>query len=187
AHAQDGSFVEITFRDRGVGIAPELVGRVFEPFFTTKPAGHGTGLGLSQVYGFCARAGGTATLQSRPGEGTTVNLYLPAAPAAITDGAQIPAPELERLRGLRILLVEDNDEVATATTAVLESLECVVTRLSTADEAVDHLRARGRELDLLVSDIVMPGSINGIQLATHLRSAHPRLPVLLMSGYSESM
>ncbi|HEX6703795.1 MAG TPA: ATP-binding protein [Albitalea sp.] len=182
-----GSFACITVRDNGAGIAPELVNRVFEPFFTTKPVGQGTGLGLSQVYGFCARAGGRATLESRPGQGTAVRMFLPSAKSETDEQVQAPAPSITRLSGLRVLLVEDNDDVAAATQGVLESMGCIVSRRGNADEALQVLGGHMPDVDLMLSDIVMPGSMDGIELCSRARKLFPRLPVVLMSGYSESL
>ena len=180
-----GPHVRLTVSDEGEGIAAEHLARVFEPFFTTKPPGHGTGLGLSQVYGFCQRAGGAARIESREGEGTRVHLYFPARPQLPIDPVvQDVAPE-QKLK-LRVLLAEDNHEVASATVAVLESLGCTVHHVIDGDEARRELDSDVQRYDLLLSDIVMPGSLNGLALARHVRGAFPQLPVLLMSGYSES-
>ena len=185
---QPGRFVCISVHDGGHGIAPELIERVFEPFFTTKGPGQGTGLGLSQVQGFCARAGGTATFESRSGEGTTVRMFLPAAtseaeaaPAATARDA-VPA-----LHGVRVLLVEDNAEVAFATAALLESLGCRLQPVESADAALEALRADASRFDIVLSDVVMMGAIDGIGLAAIVRAEQPRLPILLISGYSTSL
>ena len=180
-----GSFVVIEVRDRGVGIAPGAIDHVFEPFFTTKPVGQGTGLGLSQVYGFCVSTGGTALVESRVGEGTTVRLFLPAASEPADDEREEAPEALERLDGVHVLLVEDNPEVASATQAVLESAGCRVTRAADADDARRMLRARGESVDIVLTDIVMPGPTNGVQLANEIARERPDLPVVLTSGYSE--
>ncbi len=188
-----GRFVMISMRDSGAGIEPHLLQRVFEPFFTTKPVGEGTGLGLSQVYGFCKRAGGTATIDSLRGEGTTVRMYFPvakAAPPARPDpaGHAGDAGQAQALFvGLRVLLVEDNDDVAEATRQVLLSMGCTAYRVANADAAMAHLAKQASAFDILLSDIVMPGSIDGIELASRARALHPALAVLLLSGFSESM
>lgn len=179
-----GPLVEVVVADQGQGISEELLKRVFEPFFTTKPPGHGTGLGLAQVYGFCQRAGGTAVVESRVGEGTSVRMYLPARSTGAIADQQASQGE-ERDLGLRVLLAEDNVDVAGATQAVLEILGCTVRHASTGDEAKKLIDAEAGNFDLLLSDIVMPGTLNGVALARWVRQAHPGLPVVLMSGYSE--
>jgi CheY-like chemotaxis protein len=126
-------------------------------------------------------------VESREGEGTTVHMYLKATSGATSAPADVGSTSLEHLGGLRVLLVEDNSEVAEATRAVLESLGCEVIRSPNADDAWSRLQRRPRDFDLMLSDIVMPGSMNGIELATRARSDYPTLPVVLMSGYSESM
>ena len=175
----EGAFVVIEVRDRGAGIPREAIDHVFEPFFTTKPVGHGTGLGLSQVYGFCVSTGGTALIESRPGEGTTVRMFLPAASEPAVRAGEARPATLERLDGVRVLLVEDNAEVASATLAVLESSGCRVARTADADEARRWLRVHGTDVDIVLSDIVMPGSTNGIQFAREIRHDRPELPVVL--------
>ncbi|KQV49486.1 hypothetical protein ASC95_17990 [Pelomonas sp. Root1217] len=180
-----GAIVRVTVSDGGQGIDAEHLTRVFEPFFTTKPPGHGTGLGLSQVYGFCQRAGGTARIESRVGMGTQVHLYLPARSQTAPAADVAAAPASERLE-LRVLLAEDNADVAGATVAVLEMMGCQVRHAGSGDQAKQFLEVREERYDLLLSDIVMPGDMDGLALARHVRAAFPDLPVVLMSGYSES-
>jgi signal transduction histidine kinase/CheY-like chemotaxis protein len=195
ARGLEGDFVVISVQDSGTGVAPELLERVFEPFFTTKPVGKGTGLGLAQVYGFCTRAGGTATFDSRVGEGSTVRLYFPVA-----GPEQPPAPELaprlppvaaptaaQPLPGVRVLLVEDNPELSFATASLLESMGCNVRQLENADLALDVLRSEAARFDIVLSDIVMGGTLDGIDLAARIKRDHPALPIVLMSGYSDSL
>jgi len=177
-----GPHVLLEVSDTGTGIAPELLDRVFEPFFTTKGAGEGTGLGLSQVYGLCVRAGGTCRIHSEPAHGTAVRLYLPAEPGA-TPGAA--ADDAAGLHGCRVLLVDDDDEVANAGRDVLESNACRVTRAASADEAVRRLAGAGEAFDVVLSDVSMPGGRDGIWLAAHLRSAHPAVAVVLITGFAE--
>ena len=187
-------FVVIRVRDSGHGVAPAMIERVFEPFFTTKAAGQGTGLGLAQVYGFCTRAGGTAHFESVVNEGTTVRLVLPAANAAANAAADAPrappsAPPLagQALRGVRVMLVEDNAEVAFTTGAVLESMGCLVRQVDNADQVIDMLRTQATHFDIVLSDIVMSSTQDGIGLATQITRAHPQLPVVLISGYATSL
>ncbi len=185
-----GPFVQVAVRDNGPGIAPDVLARVFEPFFTTKLVGQGTGLGLAQVYGFCTRAGGTAIIDSQPGQGTTVRLLFPASvtPAVpAPTGARVAEAVPDVLTGLRVLIVEDNPEVAAATQSVLETLGCSVQRALSADDALRLLRHDATAFDLVLTDIVMPGAMNGIGLALSVRSICPWLPVVVMSGYSTSM
>jgi len=178
----------ITLTDSGCGMAPEVRRHAFEPLFTTKPMGEGTGLGLAHVQAFCEQAGGAVTLESAPGEGTTVRLYLPRSyqtPAArVPDVA--PAPQEAREAALTILLVEDNDEVAAAEEAVLIMLGHTVYREPEASAALVQLR-RANAFDCVVTDIQMPGELNGIDLARAVRRDFPNLPVVLVTGYAEEL
>jgi two-component system NtrC family sensor kinase len=177
-----GDFVALSIRDNGTGIAGDHLSRVFEPFFTTKEVGRGTGLGLSQVYGFAKQNGGAVTIDSEPGKGTTVMLFLrrsePPAPEAPPRAAPITPPG-------KVLLVEDNGDVAEATTAMLQSLGCRVKHANGAEPALEML-ASGEKVDLVFSDIVMPGGIDGVALARVLRGRYAALPVLLTTGYSDA-
>lgn len=192
-------WVLVTASDDGVGIAPELLPRVFEPFFTTKALGRGTGLGLSQVHGFCIQSGGLARVDSTPGIGTTVSLLLPAAepldtlaataPAAGAGALPLPAttlttPPATTLQGMRVLLVEDNYELAGTTTALLQSHGAAVQHAGDAAEALRLLAAQA--VDVVLSDVMMPGEMNGLALARLLRERDPALAVVLISGYSDS-
>ena len=179
----DGDFVSVTLTDTGDGIAPELLDRVFEPFFTTKPVGKGTGLGLSQVYGFARQAGGAAIVESRQGRGASVSLYLPRARAAAAKAASGKSPAAGGGHG-RILVVEDNDDVRELVGDLLTQLGYEVEAVQTADDALFRLK-RGAVPDLVLSDIVMPGAINGHQLAENIRALFPAVPVLLTSGYND--
>ncbi len=179
-----GDFVALAMIDTGKGMPPDVVAKVFEPFFTTKPVGKGTGLGLSQVHGFAIQSGGAATLTSEVGKGTAVTIYLPrsrAEPSAHVDG-QLPAPD--QARGT-VLLVEDSREVAELTSMLFEQLGFRVVRAENAPEALRHLQ-QGIHFDLLFSDIVMPGPMNGLALAQVCRDNFPDIPVLLTTGYSDA-
>ncbi len=205
--------VVVEVRDDGAGIDPAILDKVFEPFFTTKPTGGGTGLGLSQVYGLCQRAGGLATIESTPragqhaaglpggsealgaagrsddsapAAGTVVRLYFPAAEASGDADHSPPAATLGRL-GKSVLLVEDNDEVAAALAPVLEALGCTVKRLDRGEAAAQWLSRQSALPDLLLSDVVMPGDMDGLALARFARERFPGLRVILMSGYAEQL
>ncbi|HEX2544425.1 MAG TPA: ATP-binding protein [Ramlibacter sp.] len=182
----DEDTVRIDVADSGSGIPPELLARVFDPFVTTKPVGHGTGLGLSQVYGFARQAGGDARIASTPGEGTTVSLLLPARVGVVVPQDE-PGPDMPAgLAGTSVLLVEDNDELGTVTHQVLDGAGCKVTRAPSGLVARDLLAGPGH-FDIVLSDIRMPGGLDGIQLARWLRDARPRLPIVLMTGYSAEL
>jgi two-component system NtrC family sensor kinase len=184
ADLQPGEYVVLTVSDNGPGVPEAILGRVFEPFFTTKKPGQGSGLGLSQVYGFCVQAGGVARMQSKPRAGASVSMYLPTAPMPAERPPEPAGLPLERpLRG-RLLLVEDNLEVAAATKPLLEALGCAVTHVPSADAALEALSAEVARFDIVLSDILMPGSLNGLDLAMMLRHQSPDLPVLLMTGYA---
>jgi two-component system NtrC family sensor kinase len=178
--------VALSVKDSGVGIPAELLSKVFEPFFTTREKGAGSGLGLSQVQGFCAQAGGFVRIESVVGEGTTVWMNLPAAEeAALTSVKEAPLLA-DRLEG-RILLVEDNDDVGSTSELMLRSAGLEVVRVASADAALSYIEAAHEPPDVVLSDIAMPGSINGIGLAFELRKHRPGLPVLLTTGYAEQL
>jgi signal transduction histidine kinase/CheY-like chemotaxis protein len=183
-----GRFVAITFTDDGHGIDEAVASRVFEPFFTTKPSGRGSGLGLSQVHGFCAEAGGLARIASTPGLGTTVTLLLPAEGAVAA-----PPPPRERavptagadLAGLRVLVVEDNEALGDVTGALLRSYGSVVQLARSGEQALGLVDTEP-PFDAVLSDIVMPGGMDGIALAQTLRQRFPRLAIVLITGYSQT-
>jgi signal transduction histidine kinase len=179
-----GDCVSIAVSDTGAGIPAAVIAHVFEPYFTTKEPGKGTGLGLSQVYGFARQSGGTATVASIEGQGATVTLYLPRASSAVAIAATAAAMPLPPpAREQEVLVVEDNPEVAEVSVALLETLGYGVTRVASAQAALDAL-AKGGSFDLVFTDVVMPGGMSGVELARALRSRYPGLPVLLTTGYS---
>jgi CheY-like chemotaxis protein len=182
-----GEYIVVTISDDGPGMTPEIASRAFEPFFTTKDFGRGAGLGLSQVYGFARAAGGEAVIQSSPGFGTRVELWLPraaaAAPAVPADPRGTHAPLRRAHDGEVVLAVEDDPEVLSAVVENLADLGYRVLSARDAVEALAQLRAAQR-VDLLFSDIVMPGGMNGVQLATEAMRLRPEIRILLTSGYS---
>jgi two-component system NtrC family sensor kinase len=179
-----GDFVALSIADTGVGIAPEALKRVFEPFFTTKGVGRGTGLGLSQVYGFVKQSGGDIRIESEVGRGTRVTLYLPRARCAAVPAARPAAdPGRDSLKA-RILAVEDDPMVAEVVRSLLEEAGHEVHTARSAQEALDYVLAGGA-VDLLFSDIVMPGGMSGVELAREVRKRKPNLPIILTTGYSE--
>ena len=179
-----GKFVAITVSDTGVGIPADILPRVFDPFFTTKDVNKGTGLGLSQVYGFADQTGGRITVASELGKGTQFTLYLPRGrgePVAASEPA-----ETASVTGARILVVEDNPEVAEVAGGLLEQLGHTV-RVVTNGEAALAAMKDGEPPDLVFSDVVMAGEMDGVALARRLRAEHPGLPVLLATGYSQAV
>ncbi|HWI89610.1 MAG TPA: PAS domain S-box protein [Sphingomicrobium sp.] len=177
-----GEYVALRVCDTGEGMSREVMERVFEPFFTTKSYGEGTGLGLSQVFGFAKQVGGAVTVESRPGEGSTFAIYLPASRGAVA--AEIRLEDGKALG--RVLVVEDDMLVAELAAGMLNELgfEAVVTH--SAKEALERLSGEQRPT-LVFTDVVMPGGISGIELARKVRDRFPELPVLLTTGYSEQV
>jgi signal transduction histidine kinase/response regulator RpfG family c-di-GMP phosphodiesterase len=180
-----GAYVEVAVIDQGSGIAPETMARVFEPFFTTKEVGKGTGLGLSQVYGFTRSAGGFIGIDTEMGAGTTFRLLFPrsAEPAGDEVGTGSSTLPLRRAsEGDTVLLVEDDEQVLGMAVESLEELHYRVVVARNAAEAVVHLQGVER-IDILFSDVMMPGGMNGSQLAVEAQRLRPGLKVLLTSGY----
>ncbi|HLZ04293.1 MAG TPA: ATP-binding protein [Bradyrhizobium sp.] len=174
-------FVEISVEDSGQGIPPDVLGKIFDPFFTTKPVGKGTGLGLSQVHGFAYQAGGTVKVQSELGKGTTVTILLPRDQIDLVANR---AAATEIGGSGTVLLVEDNPDVASVSASLLEQLGYTVHRVTDADAALREIERDN--VDLVFSDIVMPGKIDGLTLARRLRKMRPELPILLATGYSDA-
>jgi len=177
-----GEFVEIEIRDNGVGIPPDILPKVFDPFFTTKEIDKGTGLGLSQVYGFARQAGGTVKISSKVDVGTTVSLFLPRenrageATAGRTHESVVGGNEL-------ILLVEDNIDVQAVAATMLEQLGYRVITAENSAGALRMLESR-QDIELVLTDIVMPGPMDGMALAQQIAVRHAHVPVLLTTGYS---
>jgi PAS domain S-box-containing protein len=175
-----GEFVALRIADTGEGMSRDVLDRVFEPFFTTKSFGEGTGLGLSQVFGFARQLGGTVTAESKLGEGSAFTIYLPVARGASAG----PAKGDDESSLGRILIVEDDSLVAELAADMLHELGFETTVTHSAREALERLSGEQRP-SLVFSDIVMPGGISGIELARKIRERFPELPVLLTTGYSE--
>ena len=174
-------YVAVVVKDTGSGIAPDVLDKIFDPFFTTKPVGKGTGLGLSQVHGFAHQAGGTVKVRSELGQGTEVVILLPRM-AGAQPSNEIEAPE--STGSGTVLLVEDNPDVASVSVSLLEQLGYTVQRVADAEAALRAIEHDG--IDLVFSDIVMPGKMDGLALAQRLRQIRPALPILLATGYSDA-
>ena len=185
--------VTISITDTGVGMSRDVLARAFEPFFTTKEVGKGSGLGLAQVYGFLAQSNGEVSIESAPGKGTTVFLSFPRSekPVAETEGddqdsARHSGGRAERRSRTRanVLLVEDDLTVADLTAQMLESIGMSVVHAKSAVAALDAL-ATTREIDIVFSDVMMPGGMSGVELAHEIRERFPEMPVVLTTGYIE--
>jgi PAS domain S-box-containing protein len=180
-----GDYVMVAMSDSGEGIPPAVLRRVFDPFFTTKPIGKGTGLGLSMVYGFMKQSGGHVNIYSEPGAGTTVRLYLPRHAATRTAPEETaPAPATPAAHGELVLLVEDNPDMRRVAHRQLLDLGYRVQDAETGDRALAMVEG-GLVPDLLFADILMPGALDGIDLADRLRDRMPGLAILLCSGFTE--
>jgi signal transduction histidine kinase len=178
---EPGDYVCISVSDDGPGMPPEVLAHAFEPFFTTKSHGKGTGLGLAQLYGFAKQSGGAARIESEPGKGTTVAIYLPRT---LEQVAQDVLGRHDGRRGRRatILVVDDDEEVRIVTSDTIKEIGYKVVAVSTAQEALERL---GKErFDLLITDVAMPG-MNGVELARRARDIDPAMPVLFSSGYAD--
>jgi signal transduction histidine kinase/ActR/RegA family two-component response regulator len=183
-----GDFVRLSVSDTGTGMTPEVVSRVFEPFYTTKDIGKGSGLGLAQVHGFASQSHGAVRIDTVVGRGTTISLYLPRSDKVPRDQHShndSPAARPDEPTEGHVLLVEDDNEVAKLACEMLEQLGFEVFWVASAKEALGAL-SDGRSIDIVFSDIMMPGGMSGIELAHEIHSRRRELPVLLTSGYVEA-
>jgi PAS domain S-box-containing protein len=168
-----GEYVKTTVLDTGTGMPPEVVARAFEPFFTTKEVGKGTGLGLSQVYGFIKQSGGEVAIESKPGEGTAISIYLPAVVETVAEG--------DRAHTERVLIVEDEPDLMDVAASLFTSMGYDVVTAASGREAIDVMERR--DVDILFTDVVMPNGMNGIELASYTREHYPATKIMLASGY----
>jgi len=177
-----GNYVMLSITDTGVGISPDNLARVFEPYFTTKEAGRGTGLGLSTIYGFAKQSGGHITIYSEVGKGTSVRLYLPRA-SAPAPAAERAMPEPVQAAGEAVLVVEDNPDVREVTVKRLDMLGYRVVTAESGPAAVAVLQSDAK-IDLVFSDVVMPGGMSGFDLVKWVRANRPEIKTLLTSGFT---
>jgi CheY-like chemotaxis protein len=180
-----GDYLMLAVSDTGSGIAPDIIARIFEPFFTTKEVGKGTGLGLSMVYGFAKQSLGHLKVYSEVGEGTTMRLYLPRSVGNAESSAIQAAVSNVPGHGETILVVEDDDDVRVMTSELLRSLGYSVLTADAAQAALDIL-GQSRTIDLLLTDVILPGQFNGRALADMASRLRPTLKVVYMSGYTEN-
>lgn len=181
-----GQYVMVAVTDSGVGMPPDVKARAFDPFFTTKDVGHGTGLGLSQVYGFVKQSRGHVKIYTEVGEGTTVKIYLPRYAAKSDDAEEEVLPGLARGKGHEtVLVVEDDADVRSYSTDCLRDLGYSVLEATTARAALQILQSHP-EIAVLFTDVGLPGGINGRQLAEEARKQHPGLKVLFTTGYARN-
>jgi signal transduction histidine kinase/CheY-like chemotaxis protein len=186
-HDLAGDFVRLDIADSGIGMTPDILAHAFEPFFTTKDVGSGSGLGLAQAHGFAKASGGAIRIASSPGRGTSVSLFLPRTlktPAHVPD-LVLSANGGNANAGGQVLVVEDDDEVAALTVEMINQLGYGTTRVASAEAALGALADR-RSVDIVFSDVMMPGRMNGVELAQEIRRRRPNLPVLLTSGYADA-
>ena len=180
-----GNYACLSVQDSGSGMAPDVIARAFEPFFTTKPLGHGTGIGLASVYGFAKQSGGNATIYSEIDGGTVVTLYLPAVARSGETGSESASP-LPKSTGETILVVEDNPDLRTLSLTRLKLLGYRVFEAESGPAALAILDS-GEQIDLVFSDVVMPGGVTGYELARLARARFPSINILLTSGYDAEL
>ena len=180
-----GAYVVVSVTDTGTGMPPEILARVMEPFFTTKGEGKGTGLGLAMVYGFAKQSGGSVKIYSEVGHGTTVRLLFPASDQKVEDEQKPSNRAADRHGSETLLVVDDRPDVAATARVILEDFGYKVTVVETPKAALEILDGEGR-IDLLFTDLIMPGGMNGVMLARAARERQPKIKVLLTTGYAEA-
>jgi CheY-like chemotaxis protein len=190
-HGSQSDYVKLSVTDTGCGMPSDVLSRAFEPFFTTKDIGKGSGLGLPQVYGFAHQSGGQITIDSEVGVGTIVTLLLPRSlrdpidSVRAAEASGVPVTRGDGARRGHALLVEDDREVSALTREMLNSLGFAVTHVTGAEAALGAL-ANDRAVDVVLSDIMMPGGVSGLELAREISRRHPTLPIILTTGYVEA-
>jgi PAS domain S-box-containing protein len=180
-----GQYVSVSVSDTGHGMSPDTIARAFEPFFTTKPVGKGTGLGLSQVYGFVKQTGGHVKIYSEPGQGTTVRVYLPRMAGTAAENEDDEDSVLPEGAAETILVLEDDDDVRTYTVDILRELGYRVVEANDGPSAL-RLLERQSPVDLLFSDVVLPGGMTGAQVAAQAKAIRPEIKVLFTTGYARN-
>jgi two-component system, cell cycle sensor histidine kinase and response regulator CckA len=182
--AQPGRHVMLAITDTGTGMTPDVKSRIFEPFFTTKAAGQGTGLGLATVYGIVRQSGGQIEAYSEVGHGTAFKIYLPAIDAPVTVSGETEAFDCEALGTETVLLVEDEDGVRTMALMALQNCGYITLAASNGQEAMRLLRSHVGPVDIMITDVVMPG-MSGTELAEGARLLRPLMKVMYVSGYTD--
>jgi PAS domain S-box-containing protein len=182
---KSGDYVAVSVADTGTGIAPDLLPRVVEPFFTTKDPDKGTGLGLSQVYDFAHRSGGTVQIASEVGRGTKITIFLPRSHSAIEATSPEDVTPYRAADDRTILVVEDNPDVKNVTVSLLEELGYDTVAVESAAEALDLL-AKGRRINLVFTDVALPGKLDGLALARKVTHSYDNIPIVLTTGYTKA-
>jgi PAS domain S-box-containing protein len=185
AEVEPGQYVMLAISDTGSGMPPEIQEHVFEPFYTTKEVGKGTGLGLSMIYGFVKQSGGHVAIYSEPGEGTTIKLYLPRSTETEAEEKPLVLGDAPVARGESVLVVEDDPDLRTLAVALLSNLGYQVMEAATGEAALEQLGSKSA-VNLLLTDVMLPGGMNGRELATEIEKRAPGIHVLYMSGYTEN-
>ena len=180
-----GDYVQVAVSDTGTGMPPEVLEKVFEPFFTTKDVGEGSGLGLSMVYGFVKQSKGHITIYSEVGHGTTVKLYMPRSVEDLLQEGTKDDTQEYALGSERILVVEDDEHLRVVPVRTLRNQGYEVVEAGDGKEAIKHLKD-GRAFDLLFTDVVLPGGMNGVEIAEEAKRIHPNIKVLFTTGYAEN-
>ena len=183
-----GKYVEITVRDTGIGMRPEVLARAFDPFYTTKPLGHGTGLGLSMVYGFVKQSGGEVRIDSTPGVGTAVRLYLPLFEGAAPEECETakPSSAIHATEKATVVLVDDEAPLRSLLTELLTDMGCTVIAAADGPSALRIFETTAR-IDLLVTDVGLPGSMNGKTLADAVKAQQPQVKIMFVTGYLDDV